>query len=805
MSKYVCIHGHFYQPARENPWLEEIELQESARPYHDWNARITAECYAPNAASRIVDEENKIVDIVNNYTKISFDFGPTLLSWLERHDTDLYRAIIDSDRVSSSRFSGHGSAMALAYNHMIMPLAIRRDKETQIRWGIADFRKRFNRLPEGMWLPETAVDYETLDILSEAGIKFTVLSPLQASKARALGSEAWTDVAGGKIDTTVPYLCRLPSGREISVFFFNQPISNDVAFGNLLSDGKSFAERLVGAARETGSPALVSIATDGETYGHHHKFGDMALAYCIHHIESNGLARMTNYGEFLEISPPASEVQIIENSSWSCAHGVERWRSDCGCNTGSCPSQKWRGPLREAADWLRGELDRIFSAEASKHLADPWASRDDYISVVLDRSPEALEAFFKKHSRSPLEGADRQRVLKSLEIQRHRMLMYTSCGWFYDDISGIETVQVIRSAARAIQLAEELAGAALEAEYVRRLGAAKSNLESIGDGAKLYASQVKPSSVDLMKVGMHYAISSVFSKAREGRVYCYTVKDEFHNSLKSGRLCLVVGKSRVTSEILLEALDLEYAILWLGDHNVYGSIRGSGGRSDFARMYGELRDAFKRGEVYSILSIIDQNFKGGDCSPCSLRNLFKDKQIEIVSKILEASVSKANDFYGEVFSTNQPALLFLKSIGMDPPKALQAAAEIVLSSKILEALRAPQLDLEGFSSIVDDVKALQIEIDRDAIALEATRRIEDELREFANDPDDLKKIGELGSFLTILGRLNLPLNLWRAQNTVFSIIKGYYAYLQEKRDQDSYAASWSEAFERLCSLMGVKA
>uniref|UniRef100_A0A7C3ES57 DUF3536 domain-containing protein n=1 Tax=Candidatus Methanomethylicus mesodigestus TaxID=1867258 RepID=A0A7C3ES57_9CREN len=805
MSKFVCIHGHFYQPPRENPWLEEIELQESARPYHDWNARIASECYAPNAASRIVDKENKIVDIVNNYTKMSFDFGPTLLSWLERHDAELYRTIIESDRVSSSRFSGHGSAMALAYNHMILPLASRRDKETQIRWGIADFRKRFNRLPEGMWLPETAVDYETLDLLSEAGVKFTVLSPLQASKVRVLGSETWTDVAGGKIDTTVPYLCSLPSGREISVFFFNQPISNDVAFGNLLSDGKSFAERLVSAARETASPALVSVATDGETYGHHHKFGDMALAYCIHYIESNGLARITNFGEFLEISPPTSEVQIIENSSWSCAHGVERWRSDCGCNTGICPSQKWRGPLREAADWLRDELDRIYVAEASKCLVDPWASRDDYISVVMDRSPEALEAFLKKNSRSALGMAERQRALKCLEMQRHRMLMYTSCGWFYDDISGIEAVQVIRSAARAIQLAEELSAASLEGEYVRRLASAKSNLESIGDGAKLYASQVKPSSVDLMKVGMHYAISSAFSKEREGRVYCYSVKDEFHNSLKSGRLCLIVGKSKVTSEILLEAIDLEYAILWLGDHNVYGSIREAGAGSDFARMYGELREAFKRGEVYGILSIMDQNFKGGKCAPCSLRNLFKDKQIEIVSKILEASVSKANDFYSEVFSTNQPALLFLKSIGMDPPKALQAAAEVVLSSKMLEALRAPRLDLEEFSSIVDDVKALQIEIDRDAIGLEATRRIEGELKEFANDPDDLKRIEALSSFLTILKRLSLPLNLWRAQNTVFSIIKGYYGYLQERRMQDSYAASWSEAFERLCSLVGVKA
>ena len=389
MERYICIHGHFYQPPRENPWLDSAEMEDSAYPYHDWNERITAECYAPNAMSRLLDETGRITKIVNNYSRISFNFGPTLLTWLEKKAKDIYQAILDADRESQSIFSGHGSALAQAYNHMILPLAVSRDKYTQILWGIRDFEHRFKRTPEGMWLPETAVDLESLEIMAELGIKFTVLAQHQAMRTRRMGDSIWHDVSGGRIDPTTPYSLPLPSGQRIILFFYDGPISRAVAFEGLLRDGKYLAERLLGAFSDNRDwPQLVSIATDGETYGHHFRSGDLSLASALHHIESNKLARLTNYGEYLDKHPPAWEVEIAENTSWGCSHGVERWRSDCGCRTVTHAgwNQSWRSPLREAFDWLRDALAPLYELKGEELLKDPWEARNSYIEVILDRS-----------------------------------------------------------------------------------------------------------------------------------------------------------------------------------------------------------------------------------------------------------------------------------------------------------------------------------------------------------------------------------------------------------------------------------
>ncbi|HLD48057.1 MAG TPA: glycoside hydrolase, partial [Desulfobaccales bacterium] len=359
MEKYICIHGHFYQPPRENPWLEAIELQDSAFPYHDWNERIAAECYAPNTLSRILDGEGRIIRLPNNYARISFNFGPTLLAWMMDKTPEIYEAILAADRQSQERFSGHGSALAQAYSHMIMPLAHRRDKYTQVLWGIRDFEHRFGRPPEGMWLPETALDIETLDIMAELGLRFTILAPRQAHKVRKIGQGPWRDVRGGRIDPTTPYLLKLCKGQTINLFFYDGPISQGIAFEDVLERGENLASRLVNAfSAERPWPQLVHIATDGETYGHHRTHGDMALAYALDHLETENSVFLTNYGEFLEKYPPSFEVKILENSSWSCVHGVERWRQDCGCNSGLRPgwSQAWRTPLREALDWLRDTL-----------------------------------------------------------------------------------------------------------------------------------------------------------------------------------------------------------------------------------------------------------------------------------------------------------------------------------------------------------------------------------------------------------------------------------------------------------------
>ena len=501
MQRYICIHGHFYQPPREDPWLGVVEEQESAHPYHDWNERITAECYAPNASSPILDGNDRIVRTINNYAKISFNFGPTLLSWMDRHKPDVYRAILEADRLSQQRFSGHGSAIAQVYNHMIMPLAGKRDKQTQVIWGIKDFQKRFERFPEGMWLPETAVDLETLETLAESNIKFTILAPHQVRTVKEIERGEWQDMSGGRIDPTMAYLCYLPSGRSIAIFVYDGPISRDVAFGELLNNGALFAERLLGAfSSQRDWPQMVHTATDGETYGHYRRFANMALAYGLSLIESDDSVTLTNYGEYLEKNPPTRAVQIVENSSWSCAHGIERWRDNCGCHSGmhSGWTQSWRKPLREAMDWLENRIATIYDEEAATYLRDPREARDAYIEVLLDRSMKHAERFLQAHARRKLTRREIRKVLKLLEMQKYAMLTYTSCGWFFDDISGIEAVQVMRYGARAMELAEEVRGIKLEPEYVRMLEKAPSNLHE--NGAKVYDRSVRQVRIQLSRV-----------------------------------------------------------------------------------------------------------------------------------------------------------------------------------------------------------------------------------------------------------------------------------------------------------------
>ena len=513
-GKYICIHGHFYQPPRENPWLEAIEVQDSAFPYHDWNERVTAECYAINAVSRALDQQGKITRLVNNYAGISFNFGPTVLSWMEHFAADAYQAILDADKQSLEKFSGHGSALAQAYNHMILPLANSRDKYTQILWGIKDFEHRFQRKPEGLWLPETAVDLESLDMMARLGIVFAILAPRQSQRVRALAGGEWQDTGEGKIDPGMPYRVSLPSGGVMNLFFYDGSLAKAVAFEGLLNNGEDFANRLLsGFPADTPDDRLVHIATDGESYGHHHHGGEMALTRALDYIESNGLARLTNYGQYLEQHPPTHEVEIIENSSWSCIHGIERWKSDCGCNSGGHAgwNQAWRAPLREALDWLRDSVGPAFEQAAKGLLSDPWAARNEYLDVVLDRSPEQIGGFLNRHAGRPLNLKEEITALKLMELQRHAMLMYTSCGWFFDELSGMETVQIIQYAGRVLQLAGQLFGGSLEPEFLDRLERAKSNIAEHKDGRLIYERFVKPAMLDLINVGAHFAMSSLFA------------------------------------------------------------------------------------------------------------------------------------------------------------------------------------------------------------------------------------------------------------------------------------------------------
>ena len=461
MAKFVCIHGHFYQPPREDPRTGEIKPEPSAQPYANWNERITAECYRPLAER-------------GTLARMSFDFGPTLLTWLEKKEPQVYRSILQADRDSRKNFSGHGSAMAQAYNHLILPLANRRDRVTQVAWGIRDFEWRFGRKPEGMWLPETAVDRESLEVLAAQGIGFTVLSPHQAR---------------GPVDPRRAYELRLPSKQRIRIFFYDGDLSRAVAFEDLSSDGLRLAGRLEGAfSLELARPQLVHIAVDGETFGHHHPGGDKALDEALSRIGSEGSIRLTNYGEVLEKNPAIHEVEIVEKSSWSCPHGIDRWWSDCGCNSGAHPgwNQAWRTPLRNALDELRDSTAARYEQAAGKLLKDPWAARNRAIDLWLDPSRESRRGFVETQAGRSLSPEEQDRLWKLLELERHALFMYTSCGWFFDDIGGIEAVLVLRHAGRAIRLSEELFGLSPEARFLEVLAEAKSNDPAAGNGRRIY-------------------------------------------------------------------------------------------------------------------------------------------------------------------------------------------------------------------------------------------------------------------------------------------------------------------------------
>ncbi|HEX8926951.1 MAG TPA: DUF3536 domain-containing protein, partial [Terriglobales bacterium] len=522
----------------------------------------------------------------------------------------MYQRILDSDKQSAERFSGHGNAIAQAYNHMILPLANRADKQTQVLWGIRDFEKRFARRPEGMWLPEAGCDVESLEVLAEQGIKFTVLAPHQAGQVRKLGPGGrWRNVDGGQIDPTRAYTCKLPSGRHICLYFYDGPISRAVAFEGLLSNGETFATRLLsGFSSQRDWPQLMHIATDGETYGHHHRHGEMALAYALHHIESNNLAIITNYGEYLQKHPPTHEVEIVNNTSWSCAHGVERWRSNCGCNSGMKPgwNQEWRAPLRNALDQLRDALKQPYEEAAARVLKNPALARDRYIEVILDRTKGSLDKYFAEHQAHELTKEERVTALKLLEMQRHAMLMYTSCGWFFDELSGIETVQVIMYAGRALQLAQQIFGNGFEKHFLEALANAHSNLRDLGNGAEIYERWVKPAQVDLLSVGAHYAIAGLFDGYTEhSSIYAYDVNLQQHEQRAAGRTRAAVGAAVICSRVTLEAADITFGVLHFGDHNVNAGVRYFRGQEEYDSLRNDTDQAYLDGDIAAVLRVFD--------------------------------------------------------------------------------------------------------------------------------------------------------------------------------------------------------
>ena len=765
MEKYLCIHGHFYQPPRENAWLEKIEIQPSAFPYHDWNERITRECYYPNAFSRVLNDNQKIIDIVNNYSKISFNFGPTLLSWMEQHAPVTYQAVLDSDKESLKNFNGHGSAMAQVYNHLIMPLANTRDKETQIIWGIADFKKRFGRNPEGMWLGEAAVDTETLELMAKHGIKFSLLAPRQAARYRKIGDENWID----GIDPNKHYTYNLPNGESIALFFYDGERSQNVAFKGVLGNGKAFAHDLMEGYRNNGEREFVHIATDGESYGHHHKNGDMALAYCLRHIEENELTQLTNYGEYLSLFEPEYEVEIHENSSWSCVHGVERWRSNCGCHTGGEGHwhQKWREPLRTALDNARDTMIEVFEKGMSKFVADPWAMRNEYIEVILDRSKPNLNKFLRKFIDKKLNDEDRTHVMRMMEMQRNAMLMYTSCGWFFNDISGIETLQILQYACRAIQLGESESDYRFEERFLEDLSRAESNVITEGTGKDIYLKHIKPYQLSLTQVGMHYAVASLFAdKPQSLTVLNYDCNSIFFERKSAGMQKLAYGTTQVKSKVTTSNKEFSFVVLYLGQHHLIGGTSKRLSTKEFEPIATALNKAFEQSNIAQVVDIIKESFKA---HTFSFFGMFKDEQMKLVNQYLAQSEELAYDSYRKIYDRNYNILNVMKVENLQIPPTLKQNIEDVINIEFKDLLANGNFSIQKMDELCDEVLKWNIKLNEDLLNAKLNDKLDEMFKVYLKDNSNHQVLNDILETIRLFKKVNLSPILVNLQNSVFEL------------------------------------
>ncbi|MCB2180495.1 MAG: DUF3536 domain-containing protein [Desulfobulbaceae bacterium] len=818
MTSYVCIHCHLYQPPRENPWLERIEIQDSAYPYHDWNVRINAECYGPNASSRMLDSKGRITRIVNNYENISFNFGPTLIDWLQRHAPSVYEKIIDADRLSIEKRSGHGNAIAQAYNHMILPLANRRDKVTQVTWGIRSFEKHFNRQPEGMWLPETAVDIETLEILADQGIKFTILAPGQANRKRPLGKRRWHNVAGGAIDTRLPYVMELPCGGSMVIFFYNGQIAHDVAFGDLLVSGENLAKRILAHVQEkSNTPPLIHIATDGETFGHHHRFGDMALAYANVLLEQNDQVKMTNYGEYLALHPPGHEVEIHNNSSWSCIHGIERWRSNCGCSSGynSGWNQSWRAPLRESLDRLRFKLIRLYAREAAAFFSDPWKARNLYLDVIMDRSEESKKAFLEKTAAKTLSREELKKVWRLLEMQRNAMLMFTSCGWFFDEISGIEPVQILCYAARAIELANYFSRKNLEESFLEQLSGAVSNIETMGNGADIYRKFVLPSKVSLRKVAAHAAISSFFTEDQEHlQVGCFHIIRQDSVRLGDVESGIAAGRIYVSSLVTESSKTFVYAALQQNLHDFQcavrplseivgateGSSRAESKETAWEEIAGELADSFQKDGRAAVRAVFEKHF---DAPFYSISDLFRDEQQQLLKIIIQEGLESIEKTFEQAYNKTSFLMGLVESLGHRLPATFKATAEIALKREIVKRLDNPKIDADQLEILIKETKGWDIELDQEWFENVMVSRLARETEALQNNPSRTV-LQRLNVFLTVLFLFPAKINLWETQNVYYEIMADKFHAAREKADaKDETARLWLDEFLRLGSNLQI--
>ncbi len=768
MLKYLCIHGHFYQPPRENPWIEEIEVQDSAAPYHDWNERIAIECYRPNTAARLVDAKNRITGIINNYSMLSFNVGPTLLSWLRKKMPDTYNQIIKADKDSKEKNNGHGNAIAQVYNHIIMPLASHHDKVTQVKWGIKDFLYHFGRRPEGMWLAETAVDTETLSVLADEGIKFTILSPFQAMKCRLSPEAEWLDVTGGKIDTTRAYRYNLPNGKEIYLFFYDGNLARGVAFENFLSDSQVLVDAIKKSFPADGEHSLVHYATDGESYGHHFRFGEMALAAAFHKLEKEGEISITNYANYLDLFPVHAEVKIIERSSWSCAHGVERWRADCGCRIGSHPdwNQKWRKPLRDGLDRLRDQLAEFYVQKMSFFTDDPWRIRNSYIDLILN--PDLKSGFFQENFDRELTEQDKHHVLQLLEMQRCSMLMFTSCGWFFDEISGIETVQILRYAARAIQLALD-AGAPsyLEEDFLRALEEAPSNVPKYRNGLGVYNQEVRPAITDQKRLTAHYGIILSATDEKRDKIFCYHFDNRDYEPFGGSPVPCFISRVTCRDERTEKKEEFILSVAHFDGLDFRCSIVPFTDTDDYERIKYELRERLQGASVSELIHFMDEYF-GRDYF--TVADCFLDERRILAKKISNRSIESFLNFHRVYYEENKHLMMYLKRINVPVPEDFLLSAKKALSYKLKnEALRAmEEKDLDFIKRILDEARKWSIDLEvsdvEDMIGNTFLDKLEKCTYSFSSD-----FIRDIDLLIELCNMLDKKPNLWQLQNIFYDM------------------------------------
>ncbi|MDH5720646.1 MAG: DUF3536 domain-containing protein [Spirochaetia bacterium] len=800
MKKYICIHGHFYQPPRENPWINEIESEKTAFPYKNWNQRIANECYSPNTFARILNEEKKIVRILNNYSRMSHNIGPTLLQWLQKYEFETYQNIIEADMISREKFSGHGAAIAQAYNHIIMPLASLRDKKTQVKWGIADFIDRYERYPEGLWLPETAVDTETLEVLAEHEIKFTILAPHQAKSIRHLNASDWIEVASHGIDTTMAYLAKLPSGKTINLFFYNGGLSHAVSFGNLLRDGKAFADRLIQAdfpAKRDYS--LMHIAVDGETFGHHHRFGEMALAFCLNEIEKSN-AQITVYAEFLEKHPPEYEVQINENTSWSCAHGIERWRDDCGCKTGLNPSwrQLWRKPLRESLNWLRDYVNKHFEKKAEEIFENVWRARNKYIHIVLSNHESKIEKFLSTELKNNKDPKIKTEALLLMELQYNLLMMFTSCAWFFDDITDIATQYVLRFAVRGIEIAEKLFEIEIYEKYKSLIHNARSNTNSNKTGAVIVEKQLLPDRVDPLLITIHFALSLLDKPVEEIETYNYTILHTEKKEYISEKALISTGKMKIVNNKILETSEIYYTIVQEKPYHIHCYASFYHEIQNIENFHESLEDIVKSENLVELIRFLNSRFR----KQYLLQNLLKDFIQKYSYNKIEEAMNEILRGESRILVQNYRLLAFLAQNSLEIPHPLMLSLSNIYTKGISRLFEKKEIDIRRLKKYLNQAKFFSLSLHTSEIEFAASFQISEKMKRLLHQmksiETEIKLLHEINETIEILNKAVFELDTWRVQNFYYKIYKRRYKIMSEKSSKGiSAATEWLKVFNQL--------